>query len=284
MAITYIFNEDTDLEIINSEYPHEKHIIYRKDRTDDQLKDWGRLTLATHFAQQNKIENTNSMRDDVYMNGELGRSDYTIGLPEGEDIVSKLNDKWRTISNIIDFKANPLNIISEYEPLREPYVNSSISFYCFDPMPHYFREKFNVSNDPQYVREWWGLKFDKTTKEILCKMVYSWTGFQKFRRDDFIVPDFPFWIWDKHTGRAVNGASDTANVYVAMIHDENGNINDHYDIYFQAPQNLVKEWCDENDIPFGVLDDINNIMQYGITINGTTGEIKYVKTYKRFFI
>ena len=282
MSITYTFNEDTDLEIIDSEYPQEKHIIYRKDRTDDQLKDWGRLTLATHFSQENIILNTNSMRDDVYMNGTLGRSDYTIGSSEGQAIKTKLEASWP--SEVADYECNELNLVSEYGADREPYVNDSISWYCFDEKPDSVISDFSLSTNTDDFREWWGLKFDKVTLNVLCKAVYTWNGFIANKREDMIVPPLPFWMWDKQSGRAITAAGGLTNVYVAMIHDKNGNIDEHYDLYFQAPQSLVKEWCDDNDIAFNVLTDINNIMQYGITIKGTTGEVKYVKTYKRFFV
>jgi len=282
MAITYTLEENQAI-VIDSDYAGVTHYIPRKGNPDRLLMQRAQRYLQSHFATQNIVLNTNNMRDDVYMGGVLGRSDYSIGSTQGQEIKAKLEADWA--DEVSDYESNPLNLVSEYGADREPYVNDSISWYCFDAMPSSIVSDFGLSSNSDHFREWWGLKFDKVTKAVLCKAVYNWPGFLANKRDDMVIPFLPDWLWNLDTERRVDHNDGDVNLYVAMIHDKDENIDEHYDIYFQAPQNLVKEFCDANSISFIHNGDItDNIMQYGFTVKGTTGEIKYVKTYTRYFI
>lgn len=282
MAITYTLEENKAV-VVDSDYPNDVHHFNRKGNNDQVLLNRCRRGLQKHFAAQNIITHTNNMRDDVYMNGTLGRSDYSIGSTQGQAIKTKLEADWA--DEVSDYESNSLNLVSEYGADREPYVNDSISWYCFDTMPSTVVSDFGLSSNSDHFREWWGLKFDKVTKAVLCKAVYNWSGFLANKRDDMVIPYLPDWLWNSDIEHPVDYNDGDVNLYAAMIHDKDENIDEHYDIYFQAPQNLVKEFCDANSISFTHNGDItDNIMQYGFTVKGTTGEIKYVKTYTRYFI
>lgn len=280
MAITYTL-EENQVIVVDSDYAGVIHYIPRKGNNDQVLLQRARKHLQSHFADQNIVLNTNNMRDDVYLDGELKRRDYTIGSDNGQLIKTKLEADWD--DEVSDYQSNPLNLVSEYGADREPYVNDSISWYCFDAMPDSVVSDYGLSSNSDHFREWWGLKFDKVTKAVLCKAVYTWDGFLANKPNNMYVPELPQWLWNTDIEHSVDERGGDVNLYAAMIHDKSENIDDHYDIYFQAPQNLVKEWCDSMSIPFQHVGSItNDIMQYGFTIKGSTAEIKHIKTYTRY--
>lgn len=255
--------------------------IRRRGKTDTELKEQGQIDLADHTRQKKNWDQVlgSPVRDDTYMNGSLARSDYTITTSEGQAIKNKLLTDWP--NEVEDYQNSDINLVAEYTAQRDPYVNDSISWYSFDNdrPPSAVRSAYGLTDATESYREWYGLKFDKITKEVLCKAVYTFDGFMTNKRNDMQIPTLPKWIYDSTKGNNEQPS------YVAMIHDKTKNIDEHYDIYFAAPESLVKEWCTENSLVFSHDADIkDDIMLWGITIKGTTGEIKYVKAYTRYFL
>ena len=278
------YNIQTNSVIVtDSENPNLRIEVFRKDRTDDELKVAGQQYLNDYLQQQKNWDQVpgNPVRDDTYMNGSLARSDYTITTTEGQAIKAKLLADWPT--EVPDYQNSDINLVAEYTANRPPYVNDSISWYSFghDRPPAAIRTAYSLSNSTKHYREWFGLKFDKVTKNVLCKAVYTWRGFLSNKRNDMVIPTLPKWLRNPERGFLWN----RPNCYVAMIHDKSGNINEYYDIYFTCHEYLLKEWCEENSITFSHTADIkDHIMIYGMTVKGTTGEIKYVKAYTRYFL
>ena len=68
------------------------------------------------------------IRDDIYVNGEIVRRDYTLGTLEGLALLKELRAKFPEYR---PFGRSRFNMVGKYDGYREPYVNTSISWYDY---------------------------------------------------------------------------------------------------------------------------------------------------------
>ena len=216
--------------------------------------------------------NTN-FRDDTWMDGNFRPQNYSVGTTQGQAIVAKLEADWA--SEVPNYSAHSNNLVAEGAADRLPYVNDWISWYNMEEPSSAIKTTYSLS----YTRycNWYALKFDKTTKDVMAKIVLPNDVFvAEYGEPNLGSISLPAWF-KKENGR-----------YFARIHKKDGTYDDHYDIYIHAPIALMKEWIDANSLTFpydiSSVDLKNNLHSWGITVKESTNEIRHIKAYARTFL
>lgn len=267
MSIT---RTNSNKELADSTYSF-KFLSDSKEATEDAFVQHLQSTILKKFADTQ--ETNTSFRDDTYMDGSLARQDYTVGTTQGQAIVAKLEADWA--DEVPDYSAHATNLVAEFTPNRLPYTNDSITWYNFEEPSSSLKAAYGLSYT-NYLW-WYGLKFDKVTKEVMLKVVLDNDEFVSvYGEPDLGSISLPHWLAKKN-GR-----------FFARLHKKDGTYDDHYDIYIHAPISLFKEWVDENSLTFpyddSSIDLKDNILCWGITVKESTSEIKHLKAYARNYL
>lgn len=202
-----------------------------------------------------------NVQDDVYVNGNIVRTDYSICLPEGQELLTELNEAF---PSLMDWERNPHNFIGAFDSYRPPYENASISWYDFGIVPsEEILEEYGASNLYTNLIGWYGLKFDMVTKTILLKVVV--------RDIDTPKPALP-----------------SGPKFYAVSHGVDGYVSDWVDCFVHATEEKMNEWCADNslDYPLPVMpeDDESTIWCFGVLFNKHTLEYGKIKAYARYNI
>jgi hypothetical protein len=228
-------------------------------------------TILTSMATT--MESNTNFRDDTWMDGNFRPQNYSVGTTQGQAIVAKLEADWA--SEVPNYSAHSNNLVAEGAADRLPYVNDWISWYNMEEPSSTIKTTYSLS----YTRycNWYALKFDKTTKEVMAKIVLPNDVFvAEYGEPNLGSISLPAWF-KKENGR-----------YFARIHKKDGTYDDHYDIYIHAPIALMKEWIDANSLTFpydiSSVDLKNNLHSWGITVKESTNEIRHIKAYARTFL
>ena len=210
-------------------------------------------------------------REDTYMNGSVEKIEHKVSSTEGQSIVSELRNTWP--DEVENYESCPYNLVAEFGPEREPYQNDSISWYDLgNAAADSYKTSFSLPYSTYETEYGYGLKFDKTTQNVLAKIAVSketllaaYPGVL----DSAPLPAF----WDMY--------------FCARIHSKDGSVDDRIDLYQNCPPSLMKEWCDENGytFPYDIADDeiTNKISLFGIVYNTSTNTVEHVKAYTRVF-
>tara|TARA_B100001093_G_scaffold67800_1_gene57877 strand:- start:5405 stop:6283 length:879 start_codon:yes stop_codon:yes gene_type:complete len=214
-------------------------------------------------ANQDKV-----WRDDVYMAGSLSRQDISISTTEGSEIVDKLEAGWADF--IPNYKLQNVNLVSEFIPLRPPYVNNSISFYDMNLPTDDLKEKFGFEYN-EYLN-WYGLKFDKTTLEVTMKAVLPMGEMQ--RAHPTIASNIEQLI-------PVYG-----NHFFAVMHNQSKEMNPNVDVYFQVSHENGSQWCRDMELAIPYTDESLNskLWIWGAVYNTEMKKITHVKAYIRNYL
>ena len=199
-------------------------------------------------------------RDDVYCSGALVRQDYTVATTEGAAIVAKLQERF---PDHHPWLRNPLNVVGEYGAYREPYQNSSISWYDFATKPSSaLLTSYSTSYNAALLKDWYGLKFDLTTNEVMLKVVLS--------EVDFDHPEMP------------------ALPFFAVTHRSDGTSESLVDAYVYATPEKVSAFCEYKGLnyPFPEGYDFkgNAPWIWGFVFNKDTQVYGSVKGYQRSYV
>ena len=239
-------------------------------------------TLSKKFAETKYYENTTvqtqldrifsldetQVKDTTYLNGSATRTDYAVGTTQGQAIVTKLNNDFS--GEVSSFDNNTINLVGEYTAQRPPYnVNNNISFYNFDVPTDTIKNSFGATY--QEYKEWYGLKFDTVTNDVLAK---------------FVIPESEMKRVDVDTYNEINALLPTHSYqFYARIHDKSSNINENVDVYFQADPSVMKSWCTTNSytFPYDTTDTTIEplLFIWGCVYNTTSETITHVKAYAR---
>ena len=216
--------------------------------------------------------NTN-FRDDTWMDGNFRPQNYSVGTTQGQAIVAKLQADWA--SEVPNYSAHATNLVAEGAADRLPYVNDWISWYNMEEPSTAIKTTYSLSYS-NYC-SWYALKFDKTTKDVMAKIVLPNDVFvAEYGEPNLGSISLPAWF------KGDNGR------YFARIHKKDGTYDDHYDIYMHAPIALMKEWIDANSLTFpydiSSVDLKNSLHSWGITVKESTNEIRHIKAYARTFL
>ena len=219
-----------------------------------------------------------AMWDDVYVNKEKIKKDYSVGCVGDEkdkidNLIAKITEKFPNEHN---FFSNEYNIIGEYvdnHTIRPPYKSQkTVTVYHMYYNKAWFQELLTEYKVPDYsylYAFWVGLKYDLELSERYLKLVFADTertsNYQE-HPDTFIPrPKIP-----------VNVRS-----YFAKIYKPDGTEADEYDIFFTTTPSIMKKYCEENNLDFPLPEEKEKeyIWTYGLVYDKNTLEIKQVKGY-----
>jgi len=220
-----------------------------------------------------------AMWDDVFVNKQKVKIDYNITC-EGEEgekvknLIAKITEKF---PNEKDFYMNDYTVIGCYldnHIIRPPYKsqNTITLYYMYYDKADYKKllEEYNVQNRDLYSYVcWYGHKYDLDAEERLLKTVIydteATSNFQKYPSSFILRPELPV----------------CTGVYFAKIYNADGIEADEYDVFFSTTTDIMKEYCENNNLDFPLPEDrINDhCWVYGLVYDKNTLEIKQVKAY-----
>ena len=234
---------DTTIEIPIAVHGH---------RIQDEL-DNALMTLALREFKYSQV------RDDVYVNKELVRQDHSLGTSEGAAILEELEEAF---PNYVAFARSELNIVGKYEGYREPYQNTSISFYDFGNYPsEALQLRFNTSYLNNNLKQWYGLKFDLVTGKVMLKVVV----------DNYDEPKPPLPVGE---------------VFYAITHQQDGVSSEWIDAYVYATPRRIREFCESKGLAYPLPPtthlECDVVWCWGFVFNKDTLEYGPVKAYARY--
>ena len=210
------------------------------------------------MAMQNVCET--QVRDDVYVDQQIVRQDYSTGLAAAAPLIEQLQENFPNYEEWLRWE---FNIIGSYIAYREPYTNSGISFYNFGEKPsEALLLRFGTSYLMDNLKGWYGLKFDLETKDVMLKAV--------FKNYDGDTPELP---------------QNPSNFY-AHTHHQDGTLNDLVDYYAYATPKMIRQFCEDKDLAYPLPPtthtDCDVVWCWGFVFNRHTLEYGPVKAYARY--
>ena len=225
----------------------------------------GKTHLDYFFANLGKV-----WRDDVYMAGTLTRQDISISTDEGSAIVDKLEAGWDGF--VPDYRTRDTNLVSEFTPLRAPYVNDSISFYEQNPPSEELITQYGLPYETYLP--WYGLKFDKVTNSVAMKAVLPF-----------------FEMHNAHSDIATKIEKEIpvcGNHFFAVIYNTEKELNSNVDVYFYASHDTVSDWINTKNqniaIPYTDTSLNDNLWVWGAVYNTELNKITHLKAYIRYYL
>lgn len=196
------------------------------------------------------------IRDRLYVAGQIMRDDFTVSSPQAAPILADLE---QAFPGITDYRSNPANLIGGYDAYRPPYENPSISWYEMARPPAALLSQYGAGGYRSYM-DWYGLKFDLVSGDILLKVVLGADCFT-----DAAMPPLP------------RGAR-----FFARIHRSDGTVTPDVDCYVMSDHQVMREYCQSNRHPEPYPDGSpESVWLYGVTFNIDTQLIEVVKAYER---
>ena len=200
-------------------------------------------------------------RDVMYVDKIIARKDYHVNSTEGKDLFAKIKSAYPDYSGLPFSHAN---LVGGYDGYREPYENSSVSFYLMHTKPSAtIREKYGVLEATENLQPWYGLKFDLTKNEVIFKCV--------IKKIDCNKPELP------------EGDSQ----FFATTHTPDKSMSDWVDYYVSGVEpEKIKAFCNAKGLKYPFPDDLSktdlkNIWCWGFVFNKSSLEYGAVKGYVR---
>jgi len=247
----------------------DSYICYSKDGnyfeipsvTDEtEIQDKLNSTLLSSVISFYELQ---QCRDDVYVNQGIVRQDYTLETEAGALVLEELK---REFPNYVNYDRSEYNFVGKYDGYREPYQNSSISFYDFGATPsEALQLSFNTSYLLSNLKHWYGLKFDLVSREVLLKVVIN-----EYDGDTPVLPK----------------EDAVYKRFYALTHAQDGTVSDWVDTYVYSTPKRIREFCADNGLSYPLPPTTHTecdvVWCWGIVFNKETLEYGAVKAYARY--
>ena len=227
--------------------------------TEDEIEDLIHDFLLQ--VAQNQTDPSKLIEDDVYVDGSVVRRDYSVGTPEGQALVAELEEAF---PNFVNWESTQYNLVGRFSAYREPYENTSISWYVEDVTPSAeLLSDYGIEEGSLNLISWYGLKFDMSTRDIKLKAVVVDVEGDK--------PALP---------AGYNG-------YYALTYNQDHSLSEWVDFYVTATAKRMVEFCAENGLDYPApavgtdVEDDEFIDCWGVVYNSRTLEYGPVKAYVR---
>ncbi len=225
----------------------------------------GKTHMDYTFANLGKV-----WRDDVYMAGELARQDISISTDEGSSIVDKLEAGWDGF--VPDYRTRNINLVSEFTPLRAPYVNNSISFYEQNSPSEELITQYGLPYETYLP--WYGLKFDKVTNSVAMKAVLPFVEMHRVHSDIATKIEKLIPVCGNH--------------FFAVIYNTEKKINSNIDVYFYASHDTVSNWINTKNpdmaLPYTDTSLNDKLWIWGAVYNTELNKLTHLKAYIRYYL
>ena len=247
----------------------DSYICYRKDNRyfeiplvtdEEEIQDKLDSALVLSVLSNYKLQ---QCHDDVYVNQDVVRQDYTLETEEGALILEELKQEFPNYAN---YERSEYNVVGKYDGYREPYQNSSISFYDFGVLPsESLQLSFNTSYLASNLKHWYGLKFDLVSKEVLLKAV----------------------IIDYDGNKPALPKEDIRyKTFYAITHAQDGTVADWIDAYVFATPRRIKDFCAAQGLDYPLFGNTHTecdvVWCWGFVFHKDTLEYGAVKAYARY--
>ena len=242
----------------------------KQEAVDDAVE----VGLADLIYNENVSDGfTENFKDEVYMNGEVKRIDFSCDRPEAMEQINRLIEAFPEYT-VEQLTASAQNVIGNYGNYRPPYNNDSISFYDFRTPSaqtlHQYGATINTYMDGMvnYLLNWYGIKHDLVTGKKSAKFVFA-QGADPYDKE--FVRNLPPEIPTKNRYR-----------FFAKIHNEDGSVEPWVDCYFVSTINWMRDWCSDMGLTFPLPDSVTDQPWcFSVVWSEDTGEIDCVKAYIR---
>lgn len=221
---------------------------------------YGQIKAATLNAQSNIGK---SLRDDVYMAGSIARQDYSIDTTEGSALVDELEAGWEDF--IPDYRRDNKNLVSEFTPMRPPYINNSISYYDMQEPTSELKTYFSLPYNT-YI-PFHGLKFDKTTSDVVIKAM--------------ITPD-EMYIHHPDLCKTIDKIIPSVGThFFGVIYNSSGEMSPLIDVYFTVGYDIGSKWCQSigSALPYTDESLTPKLSYWGGVYNADIAKMTHVKAY-----
>jgi len=241
----------------------------------DEAINWdltAKLAVNTYESQYGQIKarilNTDSnigksLRDDVYMAGSIARRDYSIDTTEGSALVDELEAGWEDF--IPDYRRDNKNLVSEFTPMRQPYINNSISYYDMQEPTSELKTYFSLPYNTYLPFH--GLKFDKTTSDVVIKAMITPDEMYTHHPDlcktiDKIIPS-------------------VGTHFFGVIYNSDGEMSSLVDVYFTVGYDIGSKWCQSigSALPYTDESLTPKLSYWGGVYNTDIAKMTHVKAY-----
>lgn len=242
--------------------------------TDDAIN-WdltAKLAVNTYESQYGQIKAAisnadsnigKSLRDDVYMAGSIARQDYSIDTTEGSALVDELEAGWEDF--IPDYRRDNKNLVSEFTPMRPPYINNSISYYDMQEPTSELKTYFSLPYNTYLPFH--GLKFDKTTSDVVIKAMITPDEMYTHHPDlcktiDKIIPS-------------------VGTHFFGVIYNSSGEMSPLVDVYFTVGYDIGSKWCQSigSALPYTDESLTPKLSYWGGVYNADIAKMTHVKAY-----
>jgi len=207
---------------------------------------------------------TRNFRDEVYMNGEIKRIDYSCDRPEALTEINRLVEAFPEYT-VEQLTSDAQNVIGQYGAYRPPYNDNSISFYDFtkptaETLAAYGCDVDTYGDD---LLGWHGIKHDLTNSTKTAKFVFVQSH-------------------GTYLSNAPTSLPTHRSIFYARIHNADNTVEPWVDVYIISTINYMREWCEEHSLTFPLPDDVTDQPWcFSVVYNDDTGEMANVKAYIR---
>ena len=237
--------------------------------TDAQYQQVLREYFEDKKAEAIYLENlepdfTRNFRDEIYMDGEIKRTDYSCDRSEALTEINRLVAAFPEYT-VEQLTASAQNVIGQYGAYRPPYNDNSISFYDFttpsaETLAAYGCDADTYGDD---LLHWHGIKHDLTNLTKTAKFVFTQNH-------------------GTYLANAPSSLPPNRSVFFARIHNADGSIEPWVDVYIISTINYMREWCEEHSLTFPLPEDVTQQPWcFSVVYNDTTGDMANVKAYIR---
>ena len=245
--------------------------------------------------------------DECWMDGKLCRKDYSQGSKEGQEILLRLQDEFPD-ETIYD-ESKPKNMISQYVSDRSDYPNEIFHYYDFKEPSTTTKTRFGLSkydnfdafgwdwnSYPEEVikskgendlsaliglesplqSSWYAYKFDRTTKEVKCKIVLPKTQMTS-ETQEAVYKAIP------EEFVRIN------STFFAKLHNADKSESKEIDVYFVTIPYIVDLFCEQEGLtyPYGKYGEKKDLEEkthvWGAIYDEETEKFKHIKGYARFY-
>lgn len=233
----------------------------KQKAVDDQVED---LRAFRIYEENIEPDFTQNFRDEVYMNGEIKRIDYSCDRPEALTEINRLVEAFPEYT-VEQLTSEAQNVIGQYGAYRPPYNDNSISFYDFttpssETLAAYGCDVDTYGDD---LLHWHGIKHDLTNLTKTAKFVFTQSNGTYLSNSPTSLP----------TNRSI---------FYARIHNADGTVEPWVDVYIVSTINWMRDWCEEHSLTFPLPEDVTQQPWcFSVVYNDTTGEMINVKAYIR---
>ena len=258
---TRLATNDAQLGYVELRHDGEANEAAYQETLHEGLED---MKAQEIFYQMHQPNFTTNFRDEVYMNGEVKRTDYSCDRPEAMTQINRLVEAFPEYT-ADQLTASGENVIGSYGAYRPPYNEDSISFYYFSHPTTTVLEAYGCTTETygNDLMGWHGIKHGMETLTKSAKFVFQQMHGTYVANQPTALP----------TQRII---------YYARIHNVDGSVEPYVDVYMVSTNQYMRDWCTANNLTFPLPDDVTqNAWFFSVIFNEETGVMSDVKAYIR---